>query len=90
VPIVGYTLLAAVNFKTMNLDDMDLPKVNQRKQESKMKQTSLRLEIYNTIEKFEKDNGYKFEPYEVDNILLEMVKRNHESYLNTKFGYDTV
>lgn len=79
-----------INFSMMDIDEMDLPKVNERKQESKIKQTSLRLEIYKTIQKFEKDNDYKFEPYEVDNILLEMVKRNHELYLNTKFGYDTV
>lgn len=74
----------------MEEDKIQLPKINKRKQQSKIQQTSLSLEIYNTIEKFEKDSGYKFEPYEVDNILLEMVKRNHESYLNTKFGYDTV
>ncbi len=69
---------------------MDLPKVNERKQQSKIQQNALKLELMKTIEEFEKKNNYKFESYEVDNILLEMVKRNHESYLNTKFGYDTV
>lgn len=69
---------------------MDLPKVNERKQQSKIQQNALKLELMKTIEEFEKQNNYKFESYEVDNILLEMVKRNHESYLNTKFGYDTV
>jgi hypothetical protein len=74
----------------MDLDDMDLPKVNERKQQSKIQQNALKLELMKTIKEFEKQNNYKFESYEVDNILLEMVKRNHESYLNTKFGYDTV
>ncbi|MFA5585572.1 MAG: hypothetical protein WDA02_03385 [Saccharofermentanales bacterium] len=74
----------------MDLDKMQLPKVNERKQQSKIQQTSLKLELMKTIEKFEKENNYQFESYEVDNILLEMVKRNHELYLNTKFGYDTV
>jgi len=69
---------------------MQLPKVNERKQQSKIQQNSLKLKIMETIQEFEKQNNYKFESYEVDNILLEMVKRNHESYLNTKFGYDTV
>lgn len=74
----------------MDLDKMQLPKVNERKQQSKIQQNSLKLKIMETIQEFEKQNNYKFESYEVDNILLEMVKRNHESYLNTKFGYDTV
>jgi hypothetical protein len=74
----------------MDLDKMQLPKVNERKQQSKIQQTSLKLELMKTIEKFQKDNNYQFESYEVDNILLDMIKRNHESYLITKFGYDTV
>ena len=74
----------------MDLDEMQLPKVNERKQQSNIQQTSLKLELIKTIEKFEKENNYQFESYEVDNILLDMIKRNHESYLNSKFGYDTV
>lgn len=74
----------------MDLDKMQLPKVNERKQQSKIQQNALKLELRKTIEEFEKANNYKFESYEVDNILLEMVKQNHESYLNTKFGYDLV
>ena len=69
---------------------MQLPKVIERKQQSKIQQTSLKLELMKTIEKFEKENNYQFESYEVDNILLDMIKRNHESYLISKFGYDTV
>lgn len=74
----------------MDLDKMQLPKVNERKQESNIRQTSLKLELVKTIEKYERENNYQFEPYEVDNILLDMIKRNHESYLNGKFGYDSV
>ena len=74
----------------MDLDKMQLPKMNERKQQSKIQQTSLKLELMKTIEKFEKENNYQFESYEVNNILLDMIKRNHESYLNSKFGYDMV
>ena len=74
----------------MDLDNIHLPKTNPRKLDSKMKQTSLRIAIYDIIKKVEEENNYKFEPYEVDNVLLELVKRNQESYLNTKFGYDMV
>lgn len=74
----------------MDLDKMQLPKINKRKQRSKIQQNALYLEIAKTIEKFEKDNDYKFESYEVDNILLDMIKRNHESYLRSRFGNDTV
>jgi hypothetical protein len=79
-----------IKSNNMDLDKMQLPKVNERKQQSKIQQNALKLKIIETIQEFEKQNDYKFEPYEVDNILLEMVKRNHESYLNSKFGYDTV
>ena len=74
----------------MDLDKMQLPKVNERKQQSKIQQTSLKLEIIKTIKRFEEENDYEFESYEVDNILLEIIKQNHESYINGKFGYDTV
>lgn len=74
----------------MDLNNMQLPKINERKQRSKIMQNSLYLEIAKTIEQFEKDNGYEFESYEVDNTLLDMIKRNHESYLRSKFGNDTV
>lgn len=74
----------------MKLDDMQLPKINERKQRSKIMQNSLYLEVAKTIENFEKDNDYEFESYEVDNMLLNMIKRNHESYLRSKFGNDMV
>ena len=67
---------------------MDLPKLNKRKQLSKVQQNGLALEIKKTIEKFQLDNNYEFEPYEVDNVFLNMVKRNHERYLKGKFGDD--
>jgi len=67
---------------------MDLPKLNKRKQLSKVQQNGLALEIKKTIEKFQLDNNYEFEPYEVDNVFLNMVKRNHERYLKSKFGDD--
>ncbi len=69
---------------------MKLPKVNERKQQSNIQQTSLKLELLKTIEKFEKENDYKFEPYEKDNVLLEIIKQSHESYLISKFGYLTI
>lgn len=69
---------------------MNLPKINKRKRQSKIMQNDLYLELSKTIEKFEKDNNYQFESYEVDNILLDMIKRNHESYLRSKFGNDTI
>lgn len=70
--------------------NMDLPKINERKQQSKIEQTTLSMSIYRTIEKYQKDNNYVFEPYEIDNVLLNMIKKNHESYLNAKFGFDAI
>ena len=74
----------------MDLDNMQLPKVNKRKKQSKTQQNSLKLELLKTIENFEKDNNYNFQNYEVDNVLLEMIKKNHESYLTSKFGHDII
>ena len=74
----------------MNLDNMKLPKVNQRKAESKRMQLELEIKFNEMIEVFEKENNYKFKIYEIDNMLLSLVKRNHESYLRTDFGNDMI
>lgn len=65
---------------------MELPKLNMRKKQSKLMQTKLKLELLKLIDKFETENDYKFEAYEVDNMLLSVVKENHEGYLRAKFG----
>lgn len=71
-----------------DLDEMQLPKVNERKDESRSHQDALRVILRLAIRNFENDTNYKFEPYEIDNVLLDMVKRSHESYLTSKFGND--
>lgn len=63
-----------------------LPKVNKRKEESREAQRQLHLTIINAIEKME----YKFQPFEIDNVLLEIVKNRHEMYLTSKFGADRI
>jgi hypothetical protein len=65
---------------------MKMPKVNKLRIDSKIKQNALRLDIYKVIETFEKDNNYKFESYEIDRVLLDIMVRNHEAYLDGKFG----
>lgn len=65
---------------------MDLPKLNMRKKQSKSMQTKLKLELLELIIKFENDNNYNFETYEVDDMLLSIIKENHEGYLRAKFG----
>ena len=69
------------------LNEINLPEVNERRAQSNLKQIQLRFEIESAIYKFQQENNYKFESYEIDNVLLDMIKKNHESYLNTKFGY---
>jgi hypothetical protein len=77
-------------FNSDSVNNMKLPEVNVRKQTSKQHQTKLKLRILEYIKLYEIENNYQFEIYEIDNILLEIVKHHHESYLNTKFGYDTI
>ena len=69
---------------------MNLPKLNERKSKSNIYQNKLAIEIIKTIENIEKENNYEFEPYEIDNVLLEMIKKNHKSYLRSKFGNDII
>ena len=69
---------------------MELPKVNEKKQKSKIMSNKLRFEIQELITKFEIDNNYEFLSYEVDSIFLEMIQSNHRSYLRSKFGDDII
>ena len=69
---------------------MELPKVNIRKQESREHQFGLIVKLRETIANYQKENKYEFETYEIDNVLLEMIKRHHESYLTVKFGTDAI
>ena len=70
----------------MSSNGWNLPTINMRRQESNHKQTSLKIALLEAIKKFEKESDYEFEPYEIDNIFLDMIKRNHESYISCKFG----
>lgn len=70
------------------LEGMQLPKINQRKQESRQACLQLRIDIRKSIEKLEKDIDYEFLSYEIDSVLLEMIQDNHRSYLKHKFGAD--
>lgn len=48
-------------------------------------QANLESFIFDAIEKLEKQHDYQFETFEVDNVLLDIVKRNHEKYINLQF-----
>lgn len=69
---------------------MQLPKGNERKLQSKAQQNALKKKLIQTVKEFQDQNNYEFLAYEVDNIFLEIIKEHHESYLDAKFGYDTV
>jgi len=65
-----------------------LPKVNEKRQLSQELQMTLKNEIHEAIRKIEKSNNYEFEVFEVDYVLLDMVKSHHTMYLNMKFKTD--
>ena len=71
---------------SINIDEMQLPKENERRSKSNNLQSHLKAEIIDTIMKFQSKSNYTFESYEVDNVLLSIVQRHHESYLDQKFG----
>lgn len=70
----------------INLDEMDLPKVNLARQTSDELLMKLRLEIDNLIKEFELINNYTFELYQIDSMLLKKVSDNHQNYLRVLLG----
>lgn len=68
------------------IKNMQLPKVNKRRQQCQEMANKLHIAITKAIEAVEADNNYEFECYERDKVLIEMVVDNHEAYLKTKFG----
>lgn len=62
-----------------------LPKVNEAEAESEEKRIQLELKLRNTISQFERDNNYKFQLFELDNVLLSILKKNCEMYLRVHF-----
>lgn len=64
----------------------NLPKINESQAESEEKRIELELQIRKTISNFERDNNYKFQLFELDNILLSMLKKNSEMYLIVHFN----
>ena len=68
----------------------NLPKMNERKAKSNEMQLELEIKLRKTIKEFEKENDYEFKSYERDNVLLNLVKKNHESYIRSDFGNDMI
>lgn len=68
----------------------DLPKTNERKAKSNEMQLNIAIKLCQIIKEVEKENEYEFESYEIDNMLLDLVKKNHERYLRAKFGNDMI
>ncbi len=63
----------------------DLPKTDSRKAESESMQIELQRKFLELIKDIEKQNNYKFKSFEIDNMLLSVIKKNHEAYLHTAF-----
>ena len=68
-----------------NIDEIQLPKVNEKLQKSRSMQNKLALGIYKVLKDLEKENDYQFMSWEVDNVLLDIVKKNHERYILEQF-----
>ena len=81
-------MLGGVKFKSMGFND--LPKVNERKAKSNEMQLELEIKLRKMIKEFEKEKKYEFKSYEIDNVLLDLVKKNHERYLRADLGNDMI
>lgn len=69
------------------MDETILPEVNEVAQRSAAHRAFLHLAISQAIETQEKQHNYKFESYEIDLVLLTIVRNRHEQYITSKFGY---
>jgi hypothetical protein len=75
---------------SVDLDNMKLPSVNERRQLSNTQRQRLNREIRDTINRLQAESGYVFEQYEVDEVLLDLVKSSQESYIVKKFGNNQI
>ncbi len=73
-----------------DLGKMKLPKANLVRQRSTQMQSKLLIAILESVAKIEAENKYKFEQYEIDFVLLEIIHNHHENYLSKKFGYKII
>jgi hypothetical protein len=74
----------------MSLSEMQLPKVNKRRDKQKEMSNELWRAIKDAIKATETKFDYKFETYEIDETLITMIQLNHQSYLREKFGPEMI
>lgn len=63
-----------------------LPKVNDKRQKSRIMQNSLESQLLVAIMNFEESNDYRLEPCEINGALLSLINRNVELEVRRKFG----
>lgn len=63
-----------------------LPKVNDKRQKSRIMQSALESQLIVTIMNFEKSNNYRLKPCEVNKALLSLIESNVEIELKAKLG----
>lgn len=64
----------------------DLPKINEKEILSEEMRLKFLLEFDKLLKDFEKKEKYQFKSFELDYLLIEIVKKNHELYLRNAFG----
>lgn len=68
-----------------DLKKIQLPLVNSELQESKHMRQKLELALLETIQRFEIENNYKFELYEIDQVFLSRISSTHDRYIFARF-----
>ena len=63
-----------------------LPKVNDKRQKSRIMQSALESQLIVTIMNFEKSNNYKLKPCEVNKALLSLLEGNMEIEVEAELG----
>ncbi len=65
----------------------DRPKINERLADSEDMCLQFEIKLIKLIADFEEEHDYKFLPYELDDIFLKRIRRNHQLYLKAEFKH---
>lgn len=62
-----------------------LPKTNEKEQRSEEMRSHLALRLIKIQQDLEKEHNYKFDPWEVDAVLVEVIRRHQHDYMRNQF-----
>jgi len=69
---------------------MNLPRLNEKLQDSNIERNKLLLALYEAIDKFSKDSDYKLTYEEINAVLIKILSDNHIFMLKEMFQNEKI